>query len=116
MKLSNAQKVFCGEVSENTNVDIMYILENEDIKDIDGLYEYVEEENLTDEEVIYYSNAIKYLSENDASLNESIEIALEMGYELADINSELLATLLTSKNNREAWEEYREEIEEKIFQ
>ena len=116
MKLSKEKKVFCDEVYEYTNVDLAYILENEEIEDIDGLYEYVEEDNLTSEEVIYYADAMEYLRENDASLNESIEIALEFGYKLENINSEILATLLKSQKNGEVWEEYKEEIEEKIFQ
>ena len=38
-----------------------------------------------------------YLLRNDASLQESINIALECGYELKDINSEVLATLLNQR-------------------
>jgi len=63
--------------------------------------EAIEEENMFDEDVIYYSNAIDYLKEYDPSLNESLEIANEYGYQLQNINSELLASLLKSQNNRE---------------
>ena len=41
---------------------------------------------------------MKYLSENDPSLSESIEIAQDMGYDLSNINSELLATILYIDN------------------
>lgn len=47
-----------------------------------------------EQEIIYYYNAMEYLSENDASLNEGLELASELGYELKDLNSEILATLL----------------------
>lgn len=115
MKLSNVQKVFCDEVYSNTNVDLAYILETQEIENIEALYEYVYENNLTYEEVIYYADAMDYLKEHDQSLTESIEIAFEMGYELESINSEILASLLKSKNNREDFEEYREDIEKIIF-
>ena len=49
---------------------------------------------ISEDEIIYYSNAMKYLSENDNSLRESMEIADELGYKPKNINSELLATLL----------------------
>jgi hypothetical protein len=63
-------------------------------------------------EVIYYSNAIKYLSENDASLNESIGIASELGYEAKNINSELLATLLQQQNMRIGLSKLENEIKD----
>ena len=47
-----------------------------------------------EQEIIYYYNAIKYLAEKDPSLVESLELACDMGYNINDLNSELLATLL----------------------
>lgn len=45
-------------------------------------------------EIIYYSNAIDYLKENDPSLNHSISLLMEQGVESLDtVNSELLATV-----------------------
>jgi len=44
-------------------------------------------------EIIYYSKAIVYLQNNDASLIDSLVIAEELGYKIENINSELLATL-----------------------
>jgi hypothetical protein len=76
--------------------------------------EYLEE-RINEEEVIYYSNAMKYLSENDASLNESLAIANELGYEVKNINSELLATLLQQQNMRNALSKIQSEIED-IFE
>ena len=45
------------------------------------------------EEIIYYNTAMEYLSEHDWSLTESAEIASDLGFELKNINSEMLATL-----------------------
>lgn len=66
----------------------------------DELIESLQEE-IQQDEVIYYSNAMEYLSNNDNSLKESIGIALDMGYELKNVNSELLATLLKQQNLNE---------------
>lgn len=59
------------------------------------------QEQISQDEIIYYSNAIEYLKENDASLNESLEIAEGMGYSPKDLSSEILATLLYQQNLNE---------------
>lgn len=66
----------------------------------DDLYKAIIEDNGFDEEIIYFSNAMKYLSENDLSLRESLELAYDFGYETKDLNSEILASLLASEYNR----------------
>ena len=89
-----------------------------DIEDIDfsdafnSIYEMVYDNGGFDIEIIYYLNAIKYLQENDASLQESLEIAAEYGYELKNLNSEVLASLLASRNSQESFYDVRDEIEE----
>jgi hypothetical protein len=69
-------------------------------------------EQINQEEVIYYSNAMEYLCENDASLNESMALAAEYGYTPDNINSELLASLLVQKNLNDALSQITDEIEE----
>tara|TARA_R110002124_G_scaffold82168_1_gene215752 strand:+ start:411 stop:764 length:354 start_codon:yes stop_codon:yes gene_type:complete len=66
------------------------------ITNFDDLYEELIENNFFNIEVIYYNKAIKYLSENDHSLSKSLELADYYAYELKDLNSELLASLLAS--------------------
>lgn len=63
-------------------------------------------------EIIYYSRAMEYLSENDSSLTESLTLAADMGYSPTDINSELLATLLASENTRKDWYEAENEVQD----
>ena len=63
-----------------------------------------------DVEIIYYATAMDYLRENDTSLNECMRIASEMGYTTENLNSELLASLLASENNREEFAELETEI------
>lgn len=67
-------------------------------------------EQINSDEVIYYSNAMEYLSKNDASLQDSMALAAEMGYEAKNINSELLATLLQQQNLNEELNGLTDEI------
>ena len=77
-----------------------------------SIYEMIEENYGFNIEIIYYSNAIKYLQENDPSLRESLEIAAEYGYEVKNLNSEILASLLKSQNVRDEFLYFRDEINE----
>ncbi len=74
------------------DLDINYILE--DCEDIEGVREAVEQ-MIQENEIIYYNNAIEFLKKEDPSLRESLGIAQEYGYSIENINSELLATLLS---------------------
>lgn len=78
----------------------------------DEYFDYVYDNGYLDAEVIYYSNAIEYLSRNDPSLQESLAIAEELGYTPKDLNSEKLASMLKSGHQRDAFEELRSKIEE----
>lgn len=72
-------------------------------------------EKLIDQaEIIYYSKAMEYLMQNDVSLSNSLALAGELGYSLADdnLNSEILATLLLQKELREEFAEIEDDIEE----
>jgi len=54
-----------------------------------------------EQDIIYHYNAIEYLKENDASLQESLEIASEYGLSLEGLSSETLATLLYQRKQSE---------------
>ena len=69
-------------------------------------------ESIYETEIIYYSKAIKYLANNDPSLSASIDVALEAGYELDEVNSELLATLLFQREQMSDWWSVASEVEE----
>ena len=103
------------ELIENTcDID----LRNEGIDlldyDIDSLCDYINESNLLDVDIIYYHKAMKYLMENDTSLCESMELAQDLGYEPKDIDSELLASLHATKENKESFYGIQGELE-KLF-
>jgi hypothetical protein len=112
--LSTAQKDFCDRFYEETGIDLAYMLENDEYTDIDTLMDDLREA-VGEIEVIYYNNAMEYLSENDPSLQYSLGIAHDMGYTAENINSELLATLLKQQNAMEAVEGYADELEEVVI-
>ena len=101
------------QIELNDNI-INYV----DIDSIDNddaftsIYEMIDENEGFNIEVIYYSNAIKYLQENDPSLRESLEIASDFGFEVKNLNSEILASLLKSQNVRDEFLDFRDEINE----
>ena len=99
------------EINDNL---INYVdIEEIEISDaFNSIYDMVQDNNGFDIDIIYYSNAIKYLQENDASLMESLEIAEEYGYELKNLNSEVLASLLASRNSQESFYDVKDEIED----
>ena len=62
-------------------------------------------------EIIYSSTAIEYLAKNDPSLSESLELAADLGYEIKNLNSKILAILLASQESREQFNALQSEID-----
>ena len=104
-------EIFLRELK--SEIDIPYMV---DIDDIDtsnayqSIYDMIEDKNGFDIEIIYYSRAIEYLKNNDDSLRESLEIANDLGYELKNLNSEILASLLASQNSRSEFADLESDI------
>ena len=65
--------------------------------ELDDLNEYLDDKGFFDIDIIYYKLAMLFLLEHDNSLRESIELALGLGYEAQNLNSEVLASLLGSQ-------------------
>ena len=104
-------ETFLSELS--TEIDVLNCIDIDNIdmsNPFDSICQMIEDNNGFDIEIIYYSNAIDFLAENDASLHESLEIASEYGYETQNLNSEILASLLASKLAREEFFELESEI------
>ena len=91
---------------KSLNIDNLEITDFIDIENIDlnnpieSIYDQIDDNGGFNIDIIYYSNAIKYLQENDPSLRESLAIANELGFEPKNLNSEILASLLASQNVR----------------
>lgn len=69
-------------------VDVNYLTSTDE----DSLREEIQD-YINSEEIIYYTYAIKYLSENDPSLRDSLALASDMGCDMNNLNSETLATI-----------------------
>lgn len=65
---------------------------NEDMT-VNDASEFIQE-RINEHEIIFYHHAIKYLSENDPSLRNSLALANEYGCEFVSLDSEKLATML----------------------
>lgn len=97
------------------NLNVLDFIDEFDINSeltYDKITNILNDNNAFDVEIIYYSNAIKYLSENDPSLRDSLEIASEYGYLPRDLSSEILASLLASDQLRDDWSDLAEDITE----
>ncbi len=94
--------------------DIIKDAHFEYVEKCDTADEYIEylEDRIREQEVIYYSTAMEYLSENDNSLNQAFGLASELCYEVQNLNSELLATLVLQDNLMTELYDFRDEIEE----
>ena len=89
-----------------------YLSIKEDLTDVNDIFDDLQTNGYFNEEVIYYSTAIRYLKDNDPSLTESLEIATEYGYEAKNLNSELLASLHASqKKENTFFEDIAPELE-----
>ena len=110
---NNTEKIESFLRSLKTEVEIMDYIQIEDIDYSDAyqsIYEMIDDNGGFDIEIIYYSNAINYLKENDPSLRESLQIASEYGFSLEKLNSETLASLLASENARKEFYTLQDDI------
>lgn len=70
------------------------------------IQDYFQDNNLLDQEIIYYANAIEFLKRHDQSLQQSIELANVNDYTIENINSELLASLLATEHAKEEFDDF----------
>jgi hypothetical protein len=89
--------------------------EIKEMGDFDTLTDELYNKGAFDKEIVYYSNAIKFLYENDPSLRNSLEIASEMGFDTQSLNSEILASLLLSEMEKSEWYSNKDEINDIIY-
>lgn len=112
MTTENFEKVISFLDKQKSDIDFRYHLQGEDFESAEDVRNILDDANAFDVEIIYYSRAIEYLAENDNSLHESLSIASEMGFDLKNLSSETLASLLASQNEREAFADIETELQE----
>lgn len=109
MKKATAQKII--KLLENIDV---YPSESEllELETVGEVEEHLQDSDYFNVEIIYYSKAMDYLHEHDTSLHRGLELAQDMGYQPADLSSEILASLVASEVVREEFADIRDDIEE----
>lgn len=98
----------------NEYIDIDSVLNTEyydEITSADELYSVLCE-RINEVEIIYFSNAIEILKEEDQSLTESLNLAHELSYTPENLNSEILATLLIRERCNDRLNDFIQEVEE----
>lgn len=103
----------------DTDIQIMDHLTDCDIEELNDLeegqaewlFDHLNDSGAFNVDIIYYDNAMEYLSKHDNSLCDSMEIADEYGLRPCDLNSETLASLLASRKATENFWEAQKEIE-----
>lgn len=115
MEITEPIKALCDEIYEKTTIDIEYQLKTTESTNFDELVDELQDANMFYVEIIYYSRAMEYLSENDNSLKESLNIAQDFGYTPDNLNSEILASLLASQNAETDFMSFENKINEVVF-
>jgi hypothetical protein len=114
LKLDELESLFLDYIED---IDITDYLTEEDLEegnlnDAHDLYDLLRDNYAFDVDIIYYSTAMKYLTEHDTSLSESLEIANEMGFDLESLNSETLASLHASRQAEDDYWTIKDEIDD----
>jgi len=96
-------------------IDIDELKECEDVYDIVQLFtDANDDREITDTEIIYYTTAMDYLKQHDASLKTSLWLAADMWYTMQNMSSEMLASLLASDNNYDDYQRFLQELEKEL--
>jgi len=103
-----------NELIENTEdlSAISFQMSEEDIDSVESVFDYISDAIAGQIEYIYYSDALKFLEENDPSLREALGYAEEYGFTPSKLSSTILATLDAQKWAEEDFENIKDEIEE----
>src|SRR5690554_6365710 len=80
----------------------------------DTIEKTLEHSGYFDVEIIYFTTAIEFLSENDNSLKDSLSLAEDMGFTLKSSNSVMLASILASNLLTATFFKYEDRIN-KLF-
>jgi hypothetical protein len=115
MKITTKEKItnFLNSIKVE-NLEIMDYIDIDNIdmdSPFDSINDMIEDNGGFNIEIIYYFNAMEYLSKNDPSLTISINIASEYMEDFRSLNSEILASLLASQIVRQDFYNERDNIE-----
>jgi hypothetical protein len=107
-------KKFFTDLEKEHNLDFSFEcvdIENIDYNDaFNSIKDMLEEGNAFCVEITHHENAMKYLTENDISLRDSLRLAKDHGFDLNNLSSECLASLLASEKARDDYNNLEHEI------
>ena len=100
-------------LSDFTDDDgLLEAIENNTIKDY--LLSLNDDNEITNYDCIYYSEANKILTETNSTINEALEIADEFWFNTKNLDSCLLASLLVTRQNEEMLDDLINDIVEQF--
>jgi hypothetical protein len=80
----------------------------------DKVSEEIERALDRDDDILYHESALEFLLKEDFSLEESIGLAKDMGYNMDDLNSSVLAYLLKQDLMLQEWSSVEDDVLEII--
>lgn len=92
-----------------TILDNLENIKGQNFCGVDEFKQYLVE--VYDDEIIYYGSALEFLQKYDTSLKKSLNLANDLGLELKNLNSEILASLLKQDIFRESINDSNEDLE-----
>jgi hypothetical protein len=108
-------ELFNGYKLLNDYIDFDEVLRYNECNALDELNEAIQD-RINEADIVYYASAMEFLTENDISLRESLQIAQDFGFEPKNLSSEALASLLLQNMLSEELSEFINEVEnEEIF-
>jgi hypothetical protein len=96
------------------DVDLDYHLTGEEVDSAQCIERILSDNDCFNVDIIYYHRAMDFLIRHDGSLKDSLRIAEDFGFDLSDLNSETLASLLASQMIHEEFYEHYKELENLI--
>ena len=105
------KKLLWDRINVEHDIDETNLHAGMDIDDLERM-EDIDRSINEQSDIIYYSRAIEFLAKYDPSLTDSLELAHEYGYEVNNLNSEILASILNNDMMRREYWECRDEIQE----
>jgi len=110
--MTNKQATKISKLLAEIDIDVSVEDLAENAGSYDELRDFLLDNDYFNVEIIYYSRAMEYLAENDPSLKESFRIVSEYGYQVENLSSEVLASILASETVQNDFEELEDEISE----
>ena len=99
------------DVFENHKFNSDFFTEESMFDNFQNLTSFLDDYEAFHSYLIGYNEAIDYLADEDPSLNKSIWYAVDYGYDITRVDSELLANILIGEKRLQLWYSFQPQIE-----